>query len=149
MTIFFCEVRCVAVCYMWSISTDILGLLEMSSANCPNSFGSPGSSEAYLSETPTVSSSSSPLSLHPTSLLQESVSFRPPTRPGSPVRPQTEQSSDVLQAIIISFPANLKSTPTSIDVSEPGLLWKVSRLYELIDSQAGYSASNSSLIMHT
>ena len=72
--------------------------------------------------------------------------FRPPTRPDSPVQPQTEQSSDVLQAIIISFPANLKSTPTSIDVSEPGLLWKVSRLYELIDSQAGYSASNSSVI---
>jgi hypothetical protein len=120
----------------------------MSSANGTKAFGSPDSSEMYLSDTPTVPSSSSLMSPHPASLVQERVSFRPPpTRPDSPDQSQTEQSSDVLQAIVISFPSNLNSTPTSIDVSEPGLLGKkVSRLYELIDPQAGYSASNSSLI---
>jgi hypothetical protein len=80
--------------------------------------------------------------------LQDHVSIGPsPIRPDSPVPSQTEQSSNVLQAIVISFPARLRPTPASFEVSEPGLLGKtVSRLYELIDPQAGYSASNSSLM---
>ena len=80
--------------------------------------------------------------------MQDNVSIRPPpTRPDSPIQSQAEQSSDVLQAIIISFPAYLRPTPGSFDVSELGLLGKkISRIYELIDPEAGYSASNSSLV---
>jgi hypothetical protein len=79
---------------------------------------------------------------------QDHVSIEPPpTRLDSPVPSHTEQSSNVLQAIVISFPAHLRPTSASFEVCEPGLLAKtVSRLYELIDPQAGYSVSNSSLM---
>ena len=95
-----------------------------------------------------IPSSSSQLPPQPGPHLQDHVSISPPpTRPDSPVLSQTEQSSDVLQAIVISFPAHLRPRSASFEVSEPGLLGKtVSRLYELIDPQAGYSASNSSFM---
>ena len=95
-----------------------------------------------------IHSNLSQLPPHPSPQLQDHVSIRPPpTRPDSTVLSQTEQSSDVLQAIVISFPAHLRPGSASFEVSEPGLLGKtVSRLYELFDPQAGYSASNSSFM---
>ncbi|KAH8986744.1 hypothetical protein EDB92DRAFT_1949022 [Lactarius akahatsu] len=73
----------------------------------------------------------------------ETPLFRLPSiRRDPPVQSKAQQSDDVLQAISISFPEH----PTSFDVSELGLLGKkVSRLYELIDPEEGYSASNSDL----
>ncbi|KAH8980548.1 hypothetical protein EDB92DRAFT_1805720 [Lactarius akahatsu] len=71
----------------------------------------------------------------------------PPIRRDPPVQSEAQQSSDVLQAINISFPAYLRPAPASFDVSEPGLLGKkISRLYELIDPKVGYTASNSKFI---
>ncbi|KAH9175577.1 hypothetical protein EDB89DRAFT_1847434 [Lactarius sanguifluus] len=71
----------------------------------------------------------------------------PPIRRDPPVQSEAQQSSDVLQAINISFPAYLRPAPASFDVSEPGLLEKkISRLYELIDPKVGYTASNSKFI---
>ncbi|KAH9033617.1 hypothetical protein EDB85DRAFT_1864331 [Lactarius pseudohatsudake] len=71
----------------------------------------------------------------------------PPIRRDPPVQSEAQQSSDVLQAINISFPGYLRPAPASFDVSEPGLLGKkISRLYELIDPKVGYTASNSKFI---
>ncbi|KAH8986038.1 hypothetical protein EDB86DRAFT_2809695 [Lactarius hatsudake] len=71
----------------------------------------------------------------------------PPIRRDPSVQSEAQQSSDVLQAINISFPAYLRPAPASFDVSEPGLLGKrISRLYELIDPKIGYTASNSKFI---
>jgi hypothetical protein len=122
----------------------------MSSASGTTALDSSVSSEISLSETPTPPSLSSLLHLHLTfqPLLEERASIRPrPTRPDSLVQSQAEQSSDVLQAIVISFPTYLRATHMSFDVSEPGLLGKkVYRLYDFIDPQADYSASNSTFI---
>lgn len=98
--------------------------------------------------TPSISSSNLPPHPSPQLSLRDRISIRPPpTRPDSPVPSQTEQSSDMLQAIVISFPAHLRPMSASFEVSELGLLGNtVSRLYELIDPQAGYSASNSNLM---
>ena len=53
----------------------------------------------------------------------------------------------MLQVINIAFPEHMKPTPSSFDVSEPELLKKkISRLYDLMDPQIGYSASNSKFI---
>ena len=88
--------------------------------------------------------------------LPSSSSLLPPRRapqPPQPPRPEpffqrkTEQSSGVLQVINIAFPDHMKPTPSSFDVSEPELLKKkISRLYDLMDPQIGYSASNSKFI---
>jgi hypothetical protein len=52
----------------------------------------------------------------------------------------------MLQTLTVSFQTFLPEPPASFTVSEPGLLGKkVSRIYELIDPQYGYSAHNSSL----
>ena len=109
----------------------------------------PVSPELQIPRTLPPTSLSSPLPLHPAPQHERLSIFRPPsTRPSPPVQYQTQQQpSDVLQAINIGFPAYIRPAPASFDVSEPGLLGKkVSRLYELIDPKAGYSASNSKLI---
>src|SRR6266702_934854 len=113
--------------------------------------GSPVSPEMHLPGTFTPPSLSSPLpprpAPQPPRQARLSLFRLPPTRHDPPVQSETQQSSDVLQAINISFPAYLRPAPASFDVSEPGLLGKkVSRLYELIDPKVGYSASNSKLI---
>jgi hypothetical protein len=112
---------------------------------------SPVSPEMHIPGTLPPPSLSSPLPLRsaPPPPWQERFSiFRPPsTRPSPPVQSQTQQSSDMLQAINIAFPDHMKPAPASFDVSEPGLLGKkVSRLYDLIDPKVGYSTSNSKLI---
>lgn len=58
----------------------------------------------------------------------------------------TQQSSNTVLAINISFPEYLRPAPASSDVSEIELLEKVSRLYEFIDPELGCSASNSKII---
>ncbi|KAH8986045.1 hypothetical protein EDB86DRAFT_2293642 [Lactarius hatsudake] len=108
--------------------------------------GSPVLSETHLPGAVTPSSLPSPLPPRPAPRRPRkgsSTLFRLPSiRRDPPVQSEAQQSSDVLQAITISFPAH----PTSIDVSELGLLGKkVSRIYKLIDPQAGYSTSNSDL----
>ncbi|KAH9018122.1 hypothetical protein EDB84DRAFT_1520100 [Lactarius hengduanensis] len=112
--------------------------------------GSPVLSKTHLPGAETPSSLPSPLPPHPAPRQPRKGSrsfFRLPSiRCDPPVQSEAQQSSDVLQAIIISFPAHLSPAPASFDISEPGLLGKkVSRVYELIDPQAGYSASNSDL----
>jgi hypothetical protein len=85
-----------------------------------------------------------------TLLLPSSLPPRPAARPPRRepfFQSKTEKSNEELQAINIAFPEHMKPTPASFDVSEPGLLKKkVSRLYDLMDPQVGYSASNSKLI---
>ncbi|KAH9033621.1 hypothetical protein EDB85DRAFT_1099566 [Lactarius pseudohatsudake] len=112
--------------------------------------GSPVLSKTHLPGAETPSSLPSPLPHHPAPRQPRKGSrsfFRLPSiRCDPPVQSEAQQSSDVLQAIIISFPAHLSPAPASFNISEPGLLGKkVSRVYELIDPQAGYSASNSDL----
>lgn len=129
---------------------DVTSLSELQSTSSTITVDSLSLADVHLLDTLIPSSLSPHLPPHPTPQLSPRghVSIRPPTtRTDSPVLSQTEQSSDVLQAIVISFPAHLRLTSASFEVSEPGLLGKtVSRLYELIDPQAGYSASNSSLM---
>jgi hypothetical protein len=84
--------------------------------------------------TPTPPGLSSPLPSRPApkSSRRERRSRQPPTRTDLPV-----------QSIKISFSGWFVPV-ASVTVSEPGLLGKkVSRLYELIDPEIGYSASNS------
>lgn len=113
---------------------------------------SPVSPEMHIPGTLTVPSLSSPLLPRPSPQQPRREPFfsvfRPSsTRPNPPAQSQSQQSSEVLQAINIAFPGYMKPTPASFDVSEPELLGKkVSRLYELMDPQVGYSASNSKLI---
>jgi hypothetical protein len=102
--------------------------------------GSPVSSASHL-PTLTPHSLAPPPPPRPLPPRQERRSiFRPSsTRRDLQVQSQTEQP--VLQAINISTPG-----VTSVTVSEPGLLGKkVSRLYELMAPEVGYSASNSKL----
>jgi hypothetical protein len=119
----------------------------MSSASGTTALDSPVSFEISLTQTPTPPSLSSLPQLHPAfqPLPEERASIRPQsTPPDSPVQSQAEQPSDVLQAIVISFPTYLRATHGSFDVCEPGLLGKkVSRLYDFVDPQTVYSASNS------
>ncbi|KAH8986745.1 hypothetical protein EDB92DRAFT_2020971 [Lactarius akahatsu] len=107
--------------------------------------GSPVLSETYFPGAETPSSLLSPLPPHSTPWQPRNGS-RPLFRPPSIRRDPPVQFSDVVQAIIISFPAHLSPAPASFAIREPGLLGKkISRVYELIDPQAGYSASNSDL----
>ncbi|KAI9453249.1 hypothetical protein BJY52DRAFT_1189714 [Lactarius psammicola] len=140
------------VCHVVHKVTIALESEMQSTGDGTTTCGTPVSPEMRLPGTLTPPSLSSPLPPRPAPqpLRQARPSlFRlPPTRRRSPpVQSESQQSSDVLQAINISFPAYLRPAPASFDVSEPGLLGKkVSRLYELIDPKVGYSESNSKLI---
>ncbi|KAI9442947.1 hypothetical protein H4582DRAFT_1921460 [Lactarius indigo] len=112
--------------------------------------GSPGSSKAHLPGSKTPPKLSSPLPPDPTPQPSRQglrSFFRLPSiRRDSPVQSEAQQSSNVLQAINISFLAHFSPSPASVDIGEVGLLGKkVSRVYELIDPKEGYSASNSDL----
>ncbi|KAH9060146.1 hypothetical protein EDB87DRAFT_634524 [Lactarius vividus] len=105
--------------------------------------GSPVSSEIRLPGAKTPPSLPSPL---PPRQGFRSLFRIPSIRRDPPVQYEAQQSSGVLQAINISFPAYLSPAPASFDISEPGLLGKkVSRVYELIGLKEGFSASNSDL----
>ncbi|KAH9073483.1 hypothetical protein EDB83DRAFT_2219533 [Lactarius deliciosus] len=112
--------------------------------------GSLVSSETHLPGAKTPPSLPSPLPPYPAHQPPRqgfrSLFRLPSIRRDPPVHSEAQQSSDVLQAINISFPAHLSPAPASFDISEPGLLRKkVSRLYELIGLKEGFSASNSDL----
>ena len=69
-----------------------------------------------------------------------------PSQPAPPVQPQTPQSALRWQTIVVSFPTFSPVPLAPLNVSEPGLLRKkISRLYDYIDRQHGYSAINSTL----
>ncbi|KAH8986043.1 hypothetical protein EDB86DRAFT_3105465 [Lactarius hatsudake] len=103
--------------------------------------GSPVSSETHLPEAKTPRPATQPPRQGFRSLFR-----LPSIRRDPPVQSEAQQSSDVLQAINISFPAHLSPAPASCNISEPGLLGKkVSRLYELIGLKEGFSSSNSYL----
>ncbi|KAH9060144.1 hypothetical protein EDB87DRAFT_1790311 [Lactarius vividus] len=108
--------------------------------------GSPASSETHLAAVETLFSLLSPIPPQPAPRQRRrgyhSLFGLPSIRRDPPAQSEAQQSSDTLQAINLSFSAYAMS----LDVGELGLLRKkVSRIYELIDSQAGYSASNSDL----
>jgi hypothetical protein len=112
--------------------------------------GSPVPSVMNLPGAPTSSSSSSSLPPRPAPPPPRTDFFsrlRPaPSRPALPVQSQTQPSVLRWQAIVVSFPVLSLAPPAPFTISEPGLLGKkVSRIYELIDPQYGYSAHNSTL----
>ena len=69
------------------------------------------------------------------------------SEPAPPVQPQkTPQPALRRQSVIVSFPAFSLAPLARFNVSELGLLRKkVSRVYDFLDPQYGYSASNSTL----
>ncbi|KAI9453251.1 hypothetical protein BJY52DRAFT_1289875 [Lactarius psammicola] len=139
------------VCHVVHTVTIALESEMQSTCGSTTACGSTVSSKVHLPEDLTSPSSSSPPPPCPApqSPRQGLLSlFRlPSTRRNHPVQSETQQSSDVLQAINISFPASRGPTPASFDVSEPGLLGKkVSRIYETIGLKEDYSASNSNLV---
>ena len=110
---------------------------------------SPVSPKMHIPGTLTIPGLSSSLPSHPAPQPPRREPFfrLSPARDNPPAQSETQQSSEVLQAINITFPSYMKPPPATFDVSELGLLGKkVSRLYELMDPQVGYSASNSRLI---
>jgi hypothetical protein len=112
--------------------------------------GSPVPSAMNLPGAPTSSSSSSSLPPRPAPPPPRMDLFsrlRPaPSQPAPPVQSQTQPSVLRWQTIVVSFPTFSPAPPAPFTVSEPGLLGKkVSRVYELIDPQYGYSAHNSTL----
>ncbi|KAF8264814.1 hypothetical protein EI94DRAFT_1737575 [Lactarius quietus] len=129
---------------IWTALCHVVHKIQSTTTTCD----SPISPEMRIPGTLTLPSLSSPLPPRPAPQPPRRVPFSSaPTRPNPPVQAQPEQSSEVLQAINIVYPAYMKPTPASFDVSELGLLGKkVSRLYELMDPQVGYTASNSKLI---
>ena len=69
------------------------------------------------------------------------------SEPAPPVQPQTPQPALRRQSVIVSFPAFSPAPLARFNVSELGLLRKkVSRVYDFLDPQYGYSASNSTLV---
>ena len=105
--------------------------------------GSPVPSGLLLPN-PTLSSSLPLRPSHPAQAEPLSTSKSSHKQRGLPAQSQTQQSG--LQVINISLTAWFMPAPQSFSVSEHGLLKKkVSRLYELIDPNLGFSASNSRL----
>jgi hypothetical protein len=112
--------------------------------------GSPVPSAVHLPEAPTSSGSSShlpPRPAPPPPRMDLFSRLRPgSSQPAPPVQSQTQPSVLHWETIVVSFPVFSPAPPAPFTISEPGLLGKkVTRLYELIDPQYGYSAYNSTL----